>query len=404
MVQSDVADTQVDGSASPVPDISPFAIEPLLLARLHRFRVPPLFAGLVAGLVTTVGLTWAAGVSKLLYAPTSSPSGSWWHNLWLFILHNPGASKGRTVPYLGDYPAIVLTFTIAASVYLVYGIFSYASSLHTDMDKAGCITTTPRGREALTDAVTQINANFARWGRFAPLAALLSLGAVILINFRLEGRLFSFLGSGDLYRHWWASLVPFRPGGPLWIIFGALGIYLVYAEAILGLSYVKFLRSCRNDYRFRANMLNPDGLFGWTAIRRIVSNLEAGVLCTVMSSWAMSFYLQPAIGTLMTVLVLIVFNGVVTYVFASVTWNFRRQVRADKRAMRELIGKQISSGMDNSDVQGLLQTLVAYKRLELVSSVPSVPIRPHWLVVGALSVLISLGALIVQILSYFAGK
>lgn len=403
LIQGDVKGGQAAGSPPPVPDLMPFVIEPIILARLHRANVHPAVAGVLAGAITFVTVTWTALVSGLFYVPTTK-SHSWWHSFWLFILHDSDVSRGHTVPYLEDYPSMVLTITIAVSVYLVYAIYGYAAVLHTDMDRADCISTTPEGREALSDAVVAINTRFALWGRWAPLALLLCLVAATLIDFRLEGRLFTFLHSGNLYRHWWASLTPFRAGGPLWVLFGALGIYMVYAEAILGLTYVRFLRTCRNDYRFRANMLNPDGLFGWTRIRRIVSNLEAGVLCTVLSSWALSFYLQPAVGSVITVAVLALFDGIVFYVFISVTWNFRRQVKTDKGALRAKIGSEISSSLASSDIEGLLKTLVAYKRLELVSNIPSVPIRPRWLIVGGVTVLIPLAALIVQILSYFAGK
>lgn len=207
-----------------------------------------------------------------------------------------------------------------------------------------------------------------------------------------------------LYKYWWASLHPVRPGGVIWVLFGTIGIYMVYAESVLGLTYVRFLRSCRNDYRFRANMLNPDGLFGWTRIRYIVSNLEAGVLCTLLSSWALSFYLQPALGSVITVVVLVIFGGIVLYVFISVTTNFRRQVRVDKNAQRAEIGREISEGIRGPEVESLLKTLIAYKRLDLVSKIPSVPIRPGWLVVGAVTIVIPVIALIVQVLSYFTGK
>jgi hypothetical protein len=148
-------------------------------------------------------------------------------------------------------------------------------------------------------------------------------------------------------------------------------------------------------------MLNPDGLFGWSRLRQIVSNLEAGVLCTVLSSWALSFYLEPALGRVLTVAVLAVFGGIVLYVFASVTSSFRRQVREDKDAQRAEIGREITETSSDSEVESLLRLLVAYKRLELVSRIPSVPIRPGWIVAGVVTVLIPIAALALQVLSYF---
>ena len=398
MVQSSLPSKQVQTSPS-VPNIQPFAIEPVILARLNRANVSPVIVGLVTGIVTILTVTWTALISNLFYPKASSQS--WWRGLWAFVLRHPAAAHSRSVPYLGDYPSIVLTVTISLSVYLVYALFRVASVLHSDMANAGCVRTTEAGREALTNAVNAMNVKFRRWGKFAPLALILSFVGAAVLNFRLEGRLFTFLGKGELYQHWWASLQPWRPGGVIWVLFGTIGIYMVYAESILGLTYVRFLRSCRNDYQFRANMLNPDGFFGWTRIRQIVSNLEVGVLCTLLTAWAMSFYLQPALGSVITVVVLTTFGGIVLYVFISVTSNFRRQVKVDKNMQRAEIGLEIIKSAESTEVGILLRTLVAYKRLELVSKIPSVPIRPGWLVVGAITVVIPVTALVVQLLSYF---
>ena len=389
-------------SAPPVPNIQPFAIEPIILARLNRANISPGIVGIVVGIVSILTVTWTALISNLFY--TTSTSKSWWHNLWSFLLRNPATVHSKSVPYLGDYPSVNLTVTIALSVYLVYALFCAASVLHSDMASAGCIRSTEAGRQALTEAVNATNVKFRQRGRFGPLAFILSLAATTILNFRLEGRLFAFLGEGDLYKNWWASLHPVRPGGVIWVLSGTIGVYMVYAESVLGLTYVRFLRSCRNDYRFRANMLNPDGLFGWTRIRQIVSNLEAGVLCTLLSAWALSFYLQPALGSVITVVVLLTFGGIVLYVFISVTANFRRQVREDKDAQRAEIGREITEGFGSSEATSLLKTLVAYKRLDLVSKIPSVPIRPGWLIVGAVTVVVPVIALILQVLSYFRGK
>jgi hypothetical protein len=269
------------------------------------------------------------------------------------------------------------------------------------MENAECIRYTEAGRQALTEAVTAMNSKFSRWGKFSPIALILALIGTMILNFRLDGRLFTFLGRHDLYEHWWASLHPSRPGGIIWVALGGIGIYMVYAEAILGLTYVRFLKTCKDDYQFRANIWNPDGFYGWSRLRHIVSDLEAGVLCTLLSSWALSFYLQPALGSVITVIVLTIFGGIVLYVFISVTYNFRRQVRADRSAQRAELSREIIENSDGSGVEGLLKVLVAYRQLELVSKIPSVPIRPGWLVAGAVSVFIPIAALVLQLLSYF---
>jgi hypothetical protein len=192
-----------------------------------------------------------------------------------------------------------------------------------------------------------------------------------------------------------------RPGGVVWVILGTIGIYAVYVEAVLGLTYVKFLKQCRGDYYFRANMSNPDGFYGWASLRKIISNLEAGVLCTLLSAWAMSFFLQAAIGSLVAAIVICMFAAIVVYVFAQVNYNFRRQVRQDKTEQRAQIAKQLSQLDDNRPVPDLLRALIAFQRLDLVSKVPSTPIRQRWLVAGALSIFGPVSAIIVQIIKYF---
>src|ERR1039457_7620873 len=110
----------------------------------------------------------------------------------------------------------------------------------------------------------------------------------------------------------------------------------------------------------------------------------------------MSFYLQPALGSVITVVVLTTFGGIVLYVFISVTSNFRRQVKVDKNMQRAEIGLEIIKNAESTEVGILLRTLVGYKRLERVSKIPSVPTRPGWLVVGAITVVIPVTALVVQ--------
>jgi hypothetical protein len=385
----------------PVPNIQPFNIEPIILARLYRAGVHPSVVGVVSIVATAIAVSWSALLPNLFYRSKGSLGG--WAAIWSFLLRNPQNSVARSMPYLSDYPAIVLTATISVSVYLVYELFYSASVLHSDMGKASCIRYTEQGRKALSDAVNEMNAKFTRWGKLAPLALVLALICTALINLRLEGRLYAFLRSKHLYGSWWASLSPLRPGGVVWLLLGGLGIYMVYTEAVLGLTYLTFLRKCRGDYQFRANMVNPDGLYGWSRVRRIVSNLEVGVLCTLLSAWALWFYLQPAVGSVVTVLVLGIFVGVVLYVFVGVTSNYRRQVRTDKYTQRAEIGQEIANNSDG-EARDLLKVMIAYQRLAVVEKIPSVPIRPAWLVAGAVTLIGPVFAIVVQLLKFFMAK
>lgn len=389
--------------ASPVHsvhDLQPFLVDPLILARLKNRRVRPLKVGIALVVVVVLIVPYVAMLSDQFWRPRTA--GPWWRDLWLFLTRAKSSTTGTSAfPFLRDYPSIVMAVTIAASVMLVYGLYRSAEHLHSDMVKSGCVQYTDEGLVALNQAVRELNDRFSRWGRRSPIALFLIAVAVVALNLRLQGRLHSFLGIPKTYDGWWASLHPFRPGAVLWVIFGVVGIYMVYVEAVVGLSYVVFLRKRRKDYRFRANVHNPDDFYGWVTLRQIVSNMEAGVVCTLVSAWAMSFFLQPALGALLAVATLGSFIAVVSYVFIGVTVNFRRQLREDRRATRSRIGAEIVAREDSPDIRDLIGNLIAYKQLRLIDAVPSSPIRQRWIVAGALSMVPPLSAICVQLIKYF---
>jgi len=399
-VQENKPDTARAADLNSVPDLEPFLADPIFLARLHRLKVPVGTLAIVSIVVVIIAVSWTSSISNLFF-DSLTPAGLG-NEIWSYVVRGNDGRQTQVIPYLRDYPSIVLTVTIVTSVCLVYGLYLNASLLHSDMAAAGCVKYSEAGRHALIAAVTDVNTKLSRFGRAAPIVLLVAAAFSLLVNLRLQGSLFQFLSGGDLYSQWWASLDPVRPGGVAWVILGAIGIYMVYVEAVLGLLYVGFLRKCRGDYQFRANMVNPDGFYGWTRLRRLISNMQAGVLCTLLSSWAMSFFLQPAVGSVITAMVLVVFGGVVMYVFIEVNLNFRRQVREDKNLQRAEIGNELARQGALDDVPSLLRTLVAYQRLELTSKIPTTPIRQRWLVAGALSVVGPICAIILQLVKYFA--
>ncbi|MFD9889730.1 hypothetical protein ACFWY9_10335 [Amycolatopsis sp. NPDC059027] len=385
-----------EGVPEQVPDIDPFVVDPIILGRLHRWHFKPVvLAACVAG-AFVLFTSWSASLSSLLL-PGSQPG--LWSDLAAFVFRKKGT--GGQVPLLRDYPSLTLGFTIGMSICLVYSLYRNASVLHSEMKSSGCIKYSEDGRLALTTAVDEVNAKLRKFGKYSWLALLVAFGFTLAVNLLLKSSLFSFLQPGGLYAGWWASLRPFRVGGIVWLLIGTLGIYMVYAEAVLGLTYVRFLRKCKEDYQFKANMVNPDGLYGWSKLRQIISNMEAGVVCTLLSAWAMSFFVQPSLGSPLTVLVLISFTGVVLYVFVQVTLNFRRQVRTDRNDQRAEIGRMLQEGIMDNSASSSLRKLVAYQQLELVSRIPTTPIRQRWLVAGALSVVGPLSAIVVQLVKYF---
>ncbi|MEU0794889.1 hypothetical protein ABZ342_32925 [Amycolatopsis sp. NPDC005961] len=389
-------DAPVDVSDQ-VPDLKPFEVDPIILGRLHKWNLRPSVLAVCVGALFIVLVTWTASITSMFLPGKSNPA--LWPDLVDFVLRRSGA--GGQVPLLRDYPSLVLGVTIGVSICLVYSLYRNAAVLHSAMKSAGCIKYSEAGRVALTAAVDEMNSKLRKWGKYSWLALALAFGFTLAVNLLLKKTLFNFLEPGGLYDDWWASLHPFRVGGLVWLLIGTLGIYMVYAEAVLGLTYVRFLRKCKGDYQFKANMINSDGLYGWSKLRQIISNMEAGVVCTLLSAWAMSFFVQPSLGSPVTVVVLFIFAGVVLYVFIQVTLNFRRQVRTDRNDQRADIGRMLQEAAKEGSVPSSLRMLVAYHQLELVSQIPTTPIRQRWLVAGALSILGPLSAIVVQLVKYF---
>jgi hypothetical protein len=384
-----------------IPDLKPFAVDPLLLKPLNDAGASAFLVTLLVTGVTVLSLVWTAAAAKLLLWPAGSRTVG--QDISLFIFRRPSGDESETVPYLRDYPSLVLTFTIVSAVCLVYSLFRGAAKLHSDLDASGAIKYDDEAaRLDLAKRVREVNESLARWGKFSPLALAASIGFVLLVNISMQGGLFSFLGS-DLYPHWWAAVSPLRPGGVVWVLFGGIGIYMVYVEAVLGLTYVNFLRRLRGtgDYKFKANMLNPDGFFGFRRLRSLITNMQAGAMCTLLSAWSFSFFLEPAAGLVPTIVVLAIFIGVVTYVYLAVNSNFRRQVRNDKRAQAEEVAEEIARYSHAADEIGLLRMLVAYRRLELIAKIPSTPIRQSWLLAGTLSLIGTVAAVVAPLLQYF---
>src|SRR4051794_40248817 len=265
-----------DGNNSPTPspasasirELQPFLVEPIILARLHKKGIRPLWVAVALAALIFIVIPETAMFPGLFWRPSNA--GPWWSDVWHFLTHSSQTSRTGAFPYLRDYPSLVLTATIAGSVLLVYALFRNVARLHSDMARTGCVQTTDAEAAEIDAEVERLNKNFEKWGRRAPLTLALIVAAVTGLNLALRDRLYGFLGHPKTsYASWWASLHPFRAGAIVWILFGALGIYMVYIEAIVGLAYVRLLGKRDSDYRFRANMHNPDGFYGWSRLRQI---------------------------------------------------------------------------------------------------------------------------------------
>jgi hypothetical protein len=151
------------------------------------------------------------------------------------------------MPYSRDYPAIFLTATIILAVPFVYGILKSMSVLHAELEANKCIRYMAGGRERIISDINELNDRLKNYGRRAGGVILAIVASMTLVNFGLKRQLYPFLGIDNLYDAWWARAFPTRLGGIVWIIFGSLGIYMVYIAVILGITYIRFLGKCRHS-------------------------------------------------------------------------------------------------------------------------------------------------------------
>ncbi|MFF7198871.1 hypothetical protein ACIQCJ_11955 [Streptomyces sp. NPDC093221] len=400
---------------TPVPitsealNIKPFLVEPILVSRLLKKRSvtpgpagspederSPYVVAIWAVLLACLLVSWSALIMNSFYRPHWDLSVL--SDVWSFLSRRESADPdANAVPFLRDYPSCILTFSIAWSVPLVYGIFRSLQTLHESLDKSGCIRCDDQARAHLKSAVDDLNAKYAKHGKYSWLVLLGIVAVVTGINLRLQGHLFHFLGSDALYDQWWGRAAPVTFGGVVWIFMGTVGMYMAYAEGVVGIHYVKFLKQLKNEYKFGTNPLNPDNFYGWAKLRQAVSNLQGGLTCTFATSFAMFFFLQPAIGTYPTLLCLAAFVGMVLYVFIGSMTHIRRQVRVDRKEQID----QIIAAMpdpDSTDPSAGVRYLVALQRLRDVQKLPSMPIRNGLLFAGALSVLAPTVAIAVQVI------
>lgn len=383
--------------AEVIPDLRPFGAEPLLLARLDGRETRVSLVAVVAAAIAVVAVSYTAALTDSFYRGHNSPAV--FKDIWHFITRTR-YQVSSPIPYLRDYPSILLTVTITASVPLVYGLFRSLAVLHTELDESDCVRYDEDGRKALAAAVDVLNARLKRSGRYSAFVFGGMLVVVALLNLGLRGRLFPFAAPGDLYADWWARLTPFRVGGVVWVGLGAIGLYMVYVEAVVGVNYVRFLRDCRVQYQFRANPYNPDRFYGWSRLRKIVSNMEAGVICSAVTVVGMFFFLQPSIGGLLAAVALSAFMSVVLYVFIGAMTNLRRQVDADRKAQTAEVIRSMPKEALPVSPDAALSILAALARLEMLAKVPAMPIRKGVLLAGGVSLLGPLAAIMVQLLRY----
>lgn len=324
-------------------------------------------------------------------------------NLWRGTFDGSKYSPGQFDLALNrDIPGLVLIVQICAAVGLVYALFLAIERLHSSLQDAGCIRIESSDDfAAVNNELQLLQARWRRAGSYAPLTLVLSFVAPLILSWRLRtrhiGDIAGTYNTGAANDMWWASSEPFKIGAIAWIFMAGVGIYVVYVEAVVGLSYAAFLRRVRHRYRLGANPYRYDQFYGWSVLRRAVTAQQLGVVSTIfvlISAW---FFLAPATGGVSAAFILGGFGIVVVYVFSVTTSGFRRLALDYRNQRVDYLVEKAAIDPDRSSEVELLRPRSYLDELELWRDVPASPFRRRWLALGLAVALVSVAASIAQI-------
>lgn len=385
-------------------DFEPFAVDPVL-RWMRRNDVPA-----VAVAIASIGAVVLAGVIAAAHA----------HGLWvgtygrstvsdistLFARPKAGTIGTMRVPLLRDYPTIILAFSIATAAPFIYCLFQALSKLHSTLAVNGCLDISTEHSVATLEAdIDALNTKIASYTRPQKLIRtyVVAYLAVALMLVRLShGGFFYLTNSSErvtdqLYRGWWAR--PFSIGFFVASAIGAIGVYLVYVEAVVGLHYVAFLRRHRTVYRFRANKYNVDGHYGWAVLGRAYTYMLAGVATATLSAFAMYYFLEPQLPTALIFGVLGTFLFIVCYVSAASSVILRHQVMDARVDACRALSLELDSLRNANSVEGLLLRQILNAELTYFREIPNFPIRTIWVFTAATVTFVGLSASIAQVVS-----
>lgn len=380
--------------------LKPFDIDPVIFSFLRKKKVTaPVFMALYL-LFVMLSLLSVTGLSNMLFGSYTQFDFQKVGLDYLLFRENLNIYE---MPLILDFPGIGTILTATLATCTVYSLLWDAQYLHQDLLKNGCICYNKGQDTYFITQVMKINRRFKFIGKFWPIAIIGSIGLSWLFFSGQDKGLYGFLGSNALFENWWASIRPFRPGSVILLIVGSLGIYSVYIEAVLGLSYVRFLKICKKNLYFSANIYNPDGYFGWKRLRRIIYNLEVGLILTALITLFLSYFVAP-VGLIAGLLVLVVFDFIVLYVFVSVTNGFKRQADENKRKTIKLIMQQIQTCNNATNITEKMLVIPEYEKLKLAHQIPIPPIKQSWLIIGFASIILPLGTFVLQLLQYVSMK
>lgn len=340
---------------------------------------------------------------------------------------------GTYTPFLRDYASILLLLIIATAVPLVYALFRSLEKLHTSLLGNHCIelwastdkgsTVTPNSTAALDQLTShvnnELNEKYERIGKRWWLTLPLCVFIVYLLNVSMKKRIFDYLippGTSTrsaqhlqpmLYAHWWASLSPIQPGGIVWVAAGGIGLYAFYAEAVVGLTYLSFLRRSQGKYRFGANRWNPDGFWGWSTLRTAVTVQQLGLVSSALTAFALLNVFIAACGIDFTIVLMAAILLLVFYVFFGAMAALRRHVREDKQDHITLRTDQLEAlgePSENMDLRELTYRQQFLDDLTLWRQVPPMPLRRSTYFIGLAAITLPTLALIAQILVLIGWK
>jgi hypothetical protein len=394
-----------------IDDIEPFRVDPIL--RYFRDRNSSELRVALISVFSVLGLAIVgAALSNNGFWAVPMERSTFQDFMGSFSARESGTLGTAHVPLLRDYASMVAAVTACCAPWFIYALFNALSEMHSTLARNGCLEiSSSMTVAAINDEVADLNAKFKRYGESGRSMMVLLLLAVGLAYVAGQGArdAFGYLVPPEdsrlddtiakLFEGWWAR--PFLPGYFVWVAIGSFALYMVYVEAIVGLSYTAFLRRHRDKYRFRANSYNIDGYYGWENLRKAYTFMIAGVATSALSMYPIYVYLTSAISQPATIALLIGYIGVVLYVSLASALMLTAHVKGAKIDAMQSLAAELEMLRTANTVESLLRRQLLSDELRYYREIPAFPVASRWTVVAGLVTVIGVLASLAQIFDVF---
>lgn len=400
-------------------NLQPLRAAPLLYGRITALKAPFSIATvaciglLVLGIVLMVNL--AQGTISL-----SGSASPWWHDFihWAFgtsVRIHPQITPA--VPLLRDYASLSLIVAIAASIPLVYFLYSELGVLYGSLHTNGCFVVLDKVR--LKTHFDRFNRSLDHSRERTRYTVLCCLALVVAIYWAASSpQTFSSWAPSaakDIDRsgwirtasvHWWAH--PWS-GRILWIVIGTLGLYSFAVQSFVGWRWMLYLVRTSDFVEYKPNPADPDGHFGWHRLRKIIGGILFGSIpLAVLGGFGLYGIFKARFGEAAGVAVFLGLVMNITVMMSCFVKALRNNIRRARRA--QII--QLTTALEGEELkmlgEGRYNTASIAAREELraevsrLASMPTFPFRPPAVLASFAIVGIPVVAGVVDLISVLA--